>query len=109
LSLVMIDLDHFKRINDTRGHLAGDAVLKGAAGAIAATLRAEDLLGRYGGEEFVVIARGIPLANAAQLAERLRIAVERTIISFDGHPIPVTASMGVSSLRCLQLASEARG
>ncbi len=70
LSLVMFDVDHFKRINDTYGHLAGDAVLVLLARTAQSTVRHEDVLARYGGEEFAVICRGIPLLNAGVFAER---------------------------------------
>lgn len=98
LSLVMFDLDHFKRINDSRGHLGGDAVLQHVAQLIAGVVRSEDVLARYGGEEFVVLARGIPLEKAAQLAERLRVAVAQAEVPFEGEPIRVTLSCGVAAL-----------
>lgn len=100
LSLVMFDLDHFKRVNDTLGHLAGDHVLRTVAGLLKRTLRAEDVLARYGGEEFAVIARGIDVAQAVMLGERLRTTVERARIQYGADVIPVTVSVGVASLAC---------
>ncbi len=100
LSVILFDVDHFKRVNDTHGHLAGDAVLKTTAQVLMRQLRTEDLLARYGGEEFVVITRGIPIASSYVLAERLRIALASTSTSVDGANLRVTASAGVASLRC---------
>jgi diguanylate cyclase (GGDEF)-like protein len=100
LSVVMLDIDHFKRINDSRGHLAGDAVLQHIAKLISSVLRAEDVLARYGGEELVAVARGISVTDAAMLAERLRVSVEQTESPFEGVPIRATMSAGVASLAC---------
>ncbi|MBI4954223.1 MAG: diguanylate cyclase [Myxococcales bacterium] len=96
LSLIMFDLDHFKRVNDTYGHPAGDQVLIEIAAVVQGMLRAEDVFARYGGEEFVVVLRGITLANAGLLAERLRAAVEVAPIVSDGKRLPVTVSVGVA-------------
>jgi diguanylate cyclase (GGDEF)-like protein len=98
LSVIIVDLDHFKRVNDTYGHLAGDAVLKHAARLVQGALRTEDLVGRYGGEEFVVIARGTPADQAVGLADRLRERIASTPIVFEGQTIGVTMSGGVASL-----------
>ena len=76
LALVLFDLDHFKSLNDTYGHLAGDYVLKTLAGGIQESVRREDVFARYGGEEFVVLSRGIDLAAGVRFAERLRHWVE---------------------------------
>jgi diguanylate cyclase (GGDEF)-like protein len=108
LSLVMMDLDHFKNVNDTHGHPAGDAVLAASVGAIARSLRGEDVLARYGGEEFVVILRGIPLSGAEGVGERLRGTVEKTKIQHEGTIIECTVSVGCASLRCTEsLTAEA--
>ncbi|AKU95223.1 response regulator/GGDEF domain protein [Labilithrix luteola] len=98
LSLVMFDVDHFKRINDTYGHLAGDAVLVLLARTAQATVRQEDVLARYGGEEFAIICRGTPLLNAGVFAERLRMAVEQTSFEYGGVRLPVNISVGVTAL-----------
>lgn len=97
LSLVMFDVDHFKKINDTYGHLAGDFVLTKLAKISMATVRTEDIFARYGGEEFCVICRGVPLPNAGTLGERLRVVVESTSFDHEGTAIPVTISVGVAA------------
>jgi diguanylate cyclase (GGDEF)-like protein len=98
LSLLLIDVDHFKRINDTFGHLAGDAVLKEVASAIQKRIRKEDLLSRYGGEEFAVLTPEIDQKGAHAMGEKVRKVIEKHEFSFDGEVIPVTVSCGVSSL-----------
>jgi diguanylate cyclase (GGDEF)-like protein len=99
LSLVMMDLDHFKRINDTWGHQAGDQVLVAVAGAAMETLREEDVFARYGGEEFAVIARGISEAGGLSLGERLRAEIEAIVVTAPGgERIPVTVSAGVATI-----------
>jgi two-component system, cell cycle response regulator len=98
LSLLLIDVDHFKRINDTFGHLAGDAVLKEVAWAIQKRIRKEDLLSRYGGEEFAVLSPEIDQKGAHAMGEKVRKVIEKHEFSFDGEVIPVTVSGGVSSL-----------
>ena len=96
LSLVMFDVDHFKRVNDTYGHLAGDFVLVKLAKVAMSALRTEDVFARYGGEEFGVICRGVPLTNAGVLGERLRSTVEATPFEHEGKTLPVTISVGVA-------------
>ena len=96
LSLIMIDIDHFKRVNDTHGHLGGDEVLKTIAGRIQGALRSSDVLARYGGEEMAVIAPGIDVNGGAILAERIRAVVAGTPVSFEGKEITVTVSLGVA-------------
>ena len=100
LAICMLDVDHFKNVNDTYGHLAGDAVLKTVAGILARGVRAEDVVGRYGGEEFVVVARGNTVVEGANLAERMRVAIASTPSLFENQQITVTASFGVASLSC---------
>lgn len=102
LSVVLFDVDHFKKVNDTYGHPAGDAVLRATADVLMRGRRTEDLVGRYGGEEFVLVLRGTHVEGAAILADRLRRAIEATKIAVDAHthPIGVTASGGVASLKC---------
>jgi diguanylate cyclase (GGDEF)-like protein len=100
LSVVLVDVDHFKRVNDGYGHLAGDAVLKNVAATLARGIRTEDAVARYGGEEFVVIARGIAVDEAAVMADRLRQLVASSPTVFDTREIPVTVSAGVASLVC---------
>ncbi len=100
LSVVMLDVDHFKLVNDTHGHPAGDAVLREVAARLTRALRIEDVLGRYGGEEFLIVARDIALEQGAQLAERMRVLIDSSPIVFEGTAIPVSASFGVASLAC---------
>lgn len=97
LSVVMIDLDHFKRVNDTMGHATGDLVLVAVARAVSAALRGEDLFGRYGGEEFIVALAETDLAGAVRAAERLRQAVAELRFDHDGSAQGITASFGVAS------------
>jgi diguanylate cyclase (GGDEF)-like protein len=100
VSMLIMDIDYFKKINDTFGHLAGDMVLKAFTAVVFASLRTEDILARYGGEEFAVLLRGISLAGAARAAERLRHAVSELALSHEGHTIQVTVSVGCASLKC---------
>jgi two-component system, cell cycle response regulator len=97
LSLLMMDVDHFKMVNDTHGHPAGDYVLVVLSQLIATALRTEDIFARYGGEEFLVLCRGVPLDNAALLAERLRARIETASFDYQEKHIPVTVSVGVAS------------
>jgi two-component system cell cycle response regulator len=98
LSLLLFDIDHFKRINDTYGHPAGDTVLKGLAQVVSRAIRAEDIFARYGGEEFAVIARELESAPAYAFAERLRRIIETTKFEAEGYTIPVTVSIGIATL-----------
>ena len=98
LCLVMVDLDHFKWINDTYGHVTGDRVLKAAAEKIQACLRRTDLLSRYGGEEFCVLLSHTPLEGALTVAERIRRALASLDISEGNHTIKVTGSLGIAAL-----------
>jgi two-component system cell cycle response regulator len=100
VSLVLFDIDHFKQVNDTYGHLAGDAVLRHIAGTIEVRLRAEDVFARYGGEEFGVILRGIDVKGAARVGERIRSTVGSSLVFFEGAHIPVCVSAGCASLEC---------
>ncbi len=97
LALLLLDLDHFKRVNDSLGHEAGDAVLRAAAGALAACVRETDLAARFGGEEFAILAHEASLAEAARLAERARQAVEALRVEWGGKPVPVRVSIGVAA------------
>lgn len=95
LSIVMFDLDHFKKVNDTYGHLAGDAALVSVARLAMSTVRSEDTVARYGGEEFSIICRGIGSTHAAILAERIRSGIAESVIEWQGRRLPVTISVGV--------------
>jgi diguanylate cyclase (GGDEF)-like protein len=94
-SLLMIDIDHFKKVNDTYGHQAGDVVLCNVAGLVRAALRETDLFARYGGEEFVLLATGTEQAGAFILAERLRKLIEGSVFTQGGNRIAVTVSIGI--------------
>ncbi len=96
LSILMVDLDRFKQINDTRGHLAGDAVLREAAVRMKSAIRRYDSLGRYGGEEFLVVLPGCPGNGAAAHADRLRMSLGSEPFSFSCQPIEVTCSVGIA-------------
>ncbi|HET9450829.1 MAG TPA: GGDEF domain-containing protein [Aggregicoccus sp.] len=98
LSLLLFDLDHFKRINDTHGHVAGDAVLRELAQALKPLVRREQCFARYGGEEFALVLPEDGAEKARQLAEKLRQRVEAHAFVFDGQRIPVTVSIGVADL-----------
>lgn len=98
LSLLMLDLDHFKRLNDTCGHLAGDHVLRTLAQRVLGTIRAEDVLCRYGGEEFAVICREVPTPSAHALAERIRRLVAFHRFEWEGQRLTVTCSIGVAGV-----------
>ena len=94
VSVLLADVDHFKRVNDTHGHDAGDVVLVEVAARLAATVRAEDSVGRWGGEEFLVVAPNTDTEGARILAERLRAVVAGTPVSTALASVPVTISVG---------------
>jgi diguanylate cyclase (GGDEF)-like protein len=96
LSLIFLDIDHFKKINDVHGHQAGDMVLAQLATLVMSMLGEDETFARYGGEEFAVVARGVDLEAAAALSERLRAAVEAHPFIFQGTAVPVTISVGVA-------------
>ena len=98
LSLGIADLDHFKGINDTYGHAAGDAVLREATRRLQQTLRLYDSLGRYGGEEFLIVLPGCNAATAPPVAERLRASISEAPFILREGPLLVTISLGVTSL-----------
>ena len=96
LLIAMLDLDHFKRINDGYGHLAGDKVLKIIAAQLTKHLRPDDFVARFGGEEFVLLIPNTPLPTGLQLLEKLRAAIEACPFHFKGEPVTLTASIGVA-------------
>ncbi|MES1172120.1 MAG: GGDEF domain-containing protein [Bacteroidota bacterium] len=96
LALLFVDLDHFKKVNDTHGHPAGDFVLAEVSGVLAGAVRSEDVLARFGGEEFCVLCRGTERAGAVELGERLRKEIEERRYIYGGKVIPVTISVGVA-------------
>lgn len=94
-SLLVVDIDKFKSINDTYGHKAGDAILRDFARILFSVVRKSDMVARYGGEEFAVILSGANSDDAARIAEKLRSSVEEYVFSYNGKVIPVTASFGI--------------
>jgi diguanylate cyclase (GGDEF)-like protein len=97
LSLVMLDIDHFKKFNDDYGHLAGDHVLRNVASALREHTGPDELLARYGGEEFAIVLPESDIASAAARCERLRKAVESLVMQWEDHSIGATISLGVSA------------
>jgi diguanylate cyclase (GGDEF)-like protein len=98
ISVLLIDIDFFKRVNDNYGHQAGDVVLQNVAQRISKELRVYDAFARYGGEEFIIMLRTATLDNALILADRLRKVIENMLISYEDKTIPITVSMGVATL-----------
>jgi len=102
LSLLMIDIDHFKKVNDTHGHLAGDAVLENMASVLLKAVRNEDVVARFGGEEFAIVLRAIGLEPATGMADRLRRLVENTVVESGGKQLKATVSIGVAGFPATQ-------
>ena len=98
LSLVAFDIDHFKKVNDTHGHVAGDQVLAQVCAAIKGKLREQDIFARVGGEEFCVLLPEVALVGARVIAEKIRRIVETTSVPLDAGPILCTVSLGVATL-----------
>jgi diguanylate cyclase (GGDEF)-like protein len=96
--LLAIDIDHFKRVNDTWGHAAGDVVLKHVAQTMKQQTRRIDIAARIGGEEFIILLPDTSVENAQALAERIRASVENTRVSAGDHQIAVTISIGLSTI-----------
>ncbi|MEZ4288550.1 MAG: GGDEF domain-containing protein, partial [Polyangiales bacterium] len=114
LSIVLVDIDFFKAINDNFGHLAGDFVLKECAQLIAARVRPDDVVARYGGEEFALLFPETPISGGAHIADQLREMISGSTFDFEGESIRVTVSCGVAQLqadwdahRFVQAADEA--
>ena len=97
LSLITFDIDHFKKVNDAYGHVAGDAVLRHLAGAIKSKLRQQDVFARTGGEEFCILLPEVPLESARVIAEKIRAIAERTVTRYDGQDIRCTISLGIAA------------
>ena len=98
ISLICLDLDHFKQVNDTYGHAAGDAALEAVAGLCTAMSRKTDVLGRLGGEEFLLLLPETTPAAAQVIAERLREALEQLRVTSEGQTVALTGSFGVTGL-----------
>jgi diguanylate cyclase (GGDEF)-like protein len=99
LSLAIFDLDHFKSVNDTHGHAAGDAVLRGIATSVQATFRETDMAGWLGGEEFAILMPATDQAGAVAVCDRLRLAVARSMVPIGSATIAVTISIGIGAQR----------
>lgn len=99
LSAILIDIDHFKAVNDQYGHLAGDAVIKAMADTIRGCLRGSDFLCRWGGEEYLVLLRGCDLNRAEIIAEHIRTTAKASAATYNGSPIALTISLGVAEYR----------
>ena len=97
VALMLFDIDHFKPVNDTHGHLAGDSVLATFAERVSTMIRREDVFARYGGEEFAVLSRGLDMAAARAFAERIRQLIAEYEFAFDDAIIPITISVGVAA------------
>ena len=97
LSILMVDIDHFKTINDTFGHVAGDKILKDIASTIKNSARQSDLCYRYGGEEFMIILDDANTVQAINIAERIRQCIEQYTYNYKGKIIPVTVSLGTAT------------
>jgi diguanylate cyclase (GGDEF)-like protein len=107
IAILMVDIDHFKGINDKHGHLAGDTVLEKVAQVLQNGLRASDLAVRWGGEEFLLVLKSCDLAEAQRIAESLRQKIEVTSITVSGQPVPVTVSIGVSLYDSVESSGQA--
>ena len=97
LSIMMLDIDHFKKVNDTYGHLVGDFILKEVANILKSTIRHSDACGRFGGEEFIIILPNTKLIGAMKLAERIRKNIQNHEFIFNNTKIFVTISIGITS------------
>jgi diguanylate cyclase (GGDEF)-like protein len=103
MSVLMVDVDHFKAVNDTYGHLVGDEVIKQLALRMASALRPYDSVGRFGGEEFLILVPNCALSEAMVVAERLRLSVAADKMAIEQFAIPVTVSVGVSTIKAAKL------
>jgi diguanylate cyclase (GGDEF)-like protein len=99
VAVIVVDLDHFKQVNDRLGHAAGDDVLASFARVLREQTRREDVIGRIGGEEFAIVLPRASLQTARDVAERIRMGLHNAEVSADGTVIPVTVSLGVAALR----------
>ena len=105
LSIIMLDIDHFKRINDTYGHKAGDDVIRFMSRTLKNNIRKVDVAARYGGEEFVLLLHNTNANGAAKLAEKIRILIKDASINADGSQLNITSSFGVSSFPSIVMSA----
>ncbi|MAZ86525.1 MAG: GGDEF domain-containing protein [Cellvibrionaceae bacterium] len=106
MSLLILDLDFFKKVNDTYGHLAGDAALVHVTRIIQNSLRQYDILGRIGGEEFAVFLSNTTIEKSMEIAERIRSSIELNLLNYEGRDIALTVSIGQTTLGCNALFTE---
>ena len=106
VAIIMLDLDHFKKVNDTLGHQAGDKVLEALGGLVKRNQRDHDLAFRYGGEAFLLLVTKVSFENAAAVAERIREQVEALKVEWEGEPIPLTMSIGTLFIEANQLEED---
>jgi diguanylate cyclase (GGDEF)-like protein len=99
MSLILCDIDHFKKINDTFGHSTGDLAIKEITKVLSDSVRHEDMLARFGGEEFIVLLPQTSVKGAAEVAERMRVSTEQKVIKVPNSSIQLTASFGISEVR----------
>ena len=105
VSLIVLDIDHFKKINDQHGHLVGDEVLRILCERIRSQLRQDDMLARFGGEEFVIVCRHSSVKNAQRMAERIRLTISSDPFQTQAGPVSVTCSLGVAESDGIRLAT----
>lgn len=106
VAVLLMDLDHFKRVNDTYGHVAGDAVLRHVSAVIRGCLRRVDLAGRFGGEEFILLLPDTGLDGALSFAERMRQTIEQSEVEWEGQTLRITVSIGLTLLHAADTSSE---
>jgi two-component system cell cycle response regulator len=106
LALILFDLDHFKSVNDTHGHAAGDYVLREMARVVSGVIRHEDVFARYGGEEFVVLSRSTDIISARVMAERIRRTVAGHAFVYEQHRLQVTVSIGVAAYPDVEVGAD---
>ena len=98
-NVVLLDIDHFKRVNDTYGHIEGDRILVGLAKTVSECIREEDIFARWGGEEFAIMLRNLSQERTFRAAERIRLKIAEMVFDCDGNRVSVTASLGISEVR----------
>jgi diguanylate cyclase len=103
-SLLLVDVDHFKKLNDAHGHLAGDQVLAGMGRTLRSAIRREDAVARYGGEEFAIVLPSTTLEQAARVADNVRTSIAKLVVNYGGNQLSVTASVGLATIQANEQA-----